>query len=113
MDTSKAMPTGTSGNWDNTVDQAKSSAHGAINKMSQSERPAIDKISFAANDTVDRLSDSFAHTGTMLFVKMSQLMDLQQQLLEDSRGRVRDRPVTALAIAVVAGFILHSLTRSR
>lgn len=113
MDTSKAMPTGASGNWDNTVEQAKSSAHGAIDKMSESARPAVDKMSSTAHDTVNRLSDSAAQTATMLSDKMSQLMEMQQELLEDTRGRVRDRPVTALAIAIAAGFILHGLIRSR
>jgi|GEM_PF-2508510 len=116
MDTSKIMPTGssgTSGNWDNTVEQAKSSAHGAIDKMSESARPAVDKMSSTAHDTVEKLSDSATQTANMLSEKMSKLMDMQEELLDDARVRVRDRPVTALAIAVVAGFILHSLTRSR
>jgi ElaB/YqjD/DUF883 family membrane-anchored ribosome-binding protein len=116
MDTPKIVPTGSNGSagsWDNTVDQAKSGAHGTIDKVAESARPAVDKVSSTAHETVDRLSDSASQAADMLSDKMSQLMDMQQELLEDARVRVRDRPVTALAIAVAAGFVLASLLRSR
>jgi len=116
MDTPKIVPTGsnsTAGNWDNTVEQAKSGAHSTIDKVTESARPAVDKMASTAHESVDRLSDSAAQTATMLSDKMSQLMDMQEELLEDARVRVRDRPVTALAIAVAAGFVLASLLRAR
>jgi ElaB/YqjD/DUF883 family membrane-anchored ribosome-binding protein len=115
MDTPKIVPTGSSGstgNWDNTVEQAKSSAHSTIDKVTESARPAVDKMSSTAHDTVEKVSDSAAQTAAMLSDKMNQLMDMQEQLLEDARMRVRDRPVTALAIAAAAGFIIASLLRS-
>jgi len=116
METPKIVPTGSNGsagNWDNTVEQAKSGAHSTIDKVAESARPGVDKMASAAHDTVERMSDSAAQAATMMQDRMNQLMDMQQQLLEDMRVQVRDRPVTALAVAVAAGFVLASLLRSR
>jgi ElaB/YqjD/DUF883 family membrane-anchored ribosome-binding protein len=116
MDTPKIVPTGSNGsagNWDSTVDQAKTGAHTTIDKVSESARPAVDKAVSTAHETVDRLSDSASQAATALSDKMSQVMEMQEQLLQDARVRVRDRPVTALAIAAAAGFLLSSLLRSR
>lgn len=116
METPKIVPSGSNsspGNWDSTVEQAKSGVHSTIDKVSETARPAVDKAAEAAHDTVERLSDTATQAANMLSDKMSQLMEVQEQLLQDARVRVRDRPVTALAIAAAAGFLLASLLRSR
>ena len=45
--------------------------------------------------------------------KIGPIKDLQEQLIEDARVRVREKPVAALAIAIAAGFLLSQLLRSR
>ena len=41
------------------------------------------------------------------------IKDLQHKLTDDCRGYVRDKPVTALAIAAAAGLLISRLLRSR
>lgn len=118
MDTSKTFPTSTSGNsgsgnWDRTVDQASANAHQAIDKASDVARPGVDRLASGAHQTVDKLSDAVSQAATMLSEKAGQLKEMQEQLLADARVRVREKPVTTIAIAVAAGFLLRHLLRSR
>jgi ElaB/YqjD/DUF883 family membrane-anchored ribosome-binding protein len=43
--------------------------------------------------------------------KASQMKDLQDQVIADTRVRVREKPMTALAIAAGAGYILSRILR--
>jgi ElaB/YqjD/DUF883 family membrane-anchored ribosome-binding protein len=45
--------------------------------------------------------------------KIGPIQNLQEQLIEDVRVHVREKPVAALAIAIAAGFLLSQLLRSR
>jgi ElaB/YqjD/DUF883 family membrane-anchored ribosome-binding protein len=121
-DTPKTVPIGAggsnegataNGSWNQSVDQAKTGAHGAIDKFAESARPAVDKLSASAHQAVDKLSGLAAQANTAFSGKMSLAKGGQEQLLEDTRAYVREKPGTALAIAVAAGFILSSLFRSR
>jgi ElaB/YqjD/DUF883 family membrane-anchored ribosome-binding protein len=120
MDTSKNFPSntgsangGTSSTWDRTVDQASADAHKTIDKVSDVARPGVDRLASGAHQTVDKLSDAVTQAAAVLSEKASQLKDLQTQLLSDARVRVREKPVTTIAIAVAAGFLLRHLLRSR
>ncbi len=101
------------GSWDRTVEQAKSSVHTTIDRLSESARPAVDKISASAHQAVDKLSDVASQASAALSGKMSSAQGTQQQLLDDTMAYVREKPGTAIAIAVAAGFLLHSIFRSR
>lgn len=101
------------GSWDRTVEQAKSTAHSTIDRLSESAGPAVEKISASAHQAIDRLSDVASQASAAFSGKMSSAQGTQQQLLEDTRAYVREKPGTAIAIAVAAGFLLRSLFRSR
>ncbi|MDQ9171460.1 hypothetical protein Q8A64_13685 [Oxalobacteraceae bacterium R-40] len=120
METPKTVPIGSdapngsnSASWDRTVEQAKSGAHTTIDRLSESARPAVDKFSATAHQTVDKLSDVASQASATFSEKFSQAKGSQQQLLDDTRAYVREKPGTAIAIAVAAGFILRSIFRSR
>jgi ElaB/YqjD/DUF883 family membrane-anchored ribosome-binding protein len=116
MDSPKTLPTGTNGSngtWDRTVDQASTTAHKTIDKLSDAARPAVDRLSSSAHQAIDRISGAATQAAMTLSEKIGPVKDLQEQLIEEARVRVREKPVAALAIAVAAGFLLCQLLRSR
>ncbi len=116
MDTPKTYPTGSngaSGNWERTADQAASTAQDAMDKISDTARPAVDRLSATASQTMDKLSGAATQAKAVLSDKATQMKDMQDQVISDARVRVREKPVTALVIAVAVGFLLNQLWRSR
>ena len=71
-----------------TVDHAASSVQKGIHR-------AADQVSGAAAQAVEALGE-----------KAVQLRDAQSRLTENCRTQVRDRPITAVGIAIAAGFLL-------
>lgn len=104
---------GGNGSWDRTVEQAKAGAHNTIDKVAESMRPAVDKLSSSAHQAVDRLSGAASEASVKFSEKFTQAKTAEEQLLSDTREYVREKPGTAIAIAVAAGFLLRSLFRSR
>lgn len=102
-----------SASWDRTVEQAKSTAHTTVDRLSEGARPAVDKFSSAAHQAIDKLSDVAAQASGAFSGRMTDVKGSQQQLLDDTRSYVREKPGTAIAIAVAAGFLLRSIFRSR
>ena len=96
-----------------TVDKASTGAHDAINKVSDAVHPVVDRIASGAHQAVDKLASAAGQAAETLGVKGEQLMSAQTQAMEQARGYVRDHPVTALGIAVAAGFLLSRLLSSR
>jgi ElaB/YqjD/DUF883 family membrane-anchored ribosome-binding protein len=116
METPNIVPAGSNGangSWESKVDHAKSGVHNTIDKVSDAARPAVDNLSASAHATVDKLSNSLTQAATVLSEKLGQLKEVQENIIADARVRVRDKPVTALAIAVAAGFLIRHLLRLR
>ncbi|MES2534716.1 MAG: hypothetical protein V4632_02490 [Pseudomonadota bacterium] len=108
-----AGPNGANGTWESKVDHAKSGVHNTIDKVSEAAHPTVDSISAGAHATVDKLSSSLTQAAAVLSEKLGQLKDVQENVIADARVRVRDKPVTSLAIAVAAGFLIRHLLRLR
>ncbi|HEV7618937.1 MAG TPA: hypothetical protein VGO51_12645 [Burkholderiaceae bacterium] len=116
MDSPKILPAGTNGSngaWDRTVDQASTTVHKTIDKLADAARPAVDRLSSGAHQAVDRISGAATQAAMTLSEKIGPIQNLQEQLIEDVRVHVREKPVAALAIAIAAGFLLSQLLRSR
>lgn len=96
-----------------TVDQARAGAHDVIDKVSDAARPAVDRIASGAHQAIDRIAGATGQAAETLRVKGGQLKNVQVRAMEQCRGYVRENPVTALGIAVTAGFLLSRLLRSR
>jgi ElaB/YqjD/DUF883 family membrane-anchored ribosome-binding protein len=104
---------GTNGSWDRNVEQAKSTAHSTIDRLSENAQPTVEKLTATAHQAVDKLCDVASQATATFSGKMSSAKGSQQQLLDDTRAYVREKPAAAIAIAVAAGFLLRSLFRSR
>ena len=96
-----------------TVDQASTGAHDVIDKVSDATRPVVDRIASGAHQAVDKIAIAAGQAAETLGVKGDQLKNAQVQAMEQCRGYVRDNPVTALGIAIAAGFLLSRLWSSR
>jgi ElaB/YqjD/DUF883 family membrane-anchored ribosome-binding protein len=68
-------------------------------------------MSEKASQAATVVSEKASQAATMMSEKASQMKDLQDQVIADTRVRVREKPMTALAIAAGAGFILSRLLR--
>ncbi|MFL6717350.1 MAG: hypothetical protein ACJ8G3_13420 [Burkholderiaceae bacterium] len=93
------------------VDEAKTTAHDTIDKAAEAARPTVEKLSSTAHVAVDKMSTAASQAAGMMTEKAGQMKDLQDQVIADTRVRVREKPMTALAIAAGAGFILSRLLR--
>lgn len=96
-----------------TVAHASTGAHDAIDKVSGAARPMVDRIASGAHQAVDKIAGAAGQAAETLGVRGEQLKNAQVRAVEQCRGYVRDKPVTALGIAIAAGFLLSRLLRSR
>ncbi len=69
------------------------------------------RVSQRAHEVVDRVATS-AHTmADRMSRQGEQWMVRQDELMQQVRGYVREKPIAALAIAAVVGFVLSRLSR--
>jgi ElaB/YqjD/DUF883 family membrane-anchored ribosome-binding protein len=113
MDKVIPNPNEVSRNMNRAVDQAGSSAHEAIDKVSDAARPAVDRMASGAHKMVDKVANAAGQAAQTLGVKGDQLKDFQARALDQTRQYVRENPVMALGIALAAGYVLSLLLRSR
>ena len=89
-----------------TVGNAASGAHRAVDAASEVARPAVDHLAAGIHHTVDRVAGTATHAAESLEAKARQLRDAQLRLTERCEAQVREKPMTALAIAAGAGLVL-------
>ena len=112
--TGKLSPTvGNNGTMARVVDDASSSAHGTIDKVSAVVKPAVDRVASGAHQAVDKFAIAASDAVESLTVKANQLKDSQALLTEQCRGYVRGNPLASLGIALAAGFLLSRLIANR
>ena len=89
------------------VDQAVILAAGApIRGRSGQTRTAIDRIAQAAHQTVDGVAHAADGAAGWVGQSAEQWQARQEQALEACRSSVRERPMVAIGIALLAGFIV-------
>lgn len=98
---------------DRGVDHANEAAHDIITKAADAARPAVDRITAGAHQAVEKLMTVASATADTVSQKSAQLMDAQERLVEEARGYVRQKPVTALAIAASVGYLMSRLMRAK
>lgn len=95
----------------NTVNGRAAAAHDTIDRMASSARPAVDRFVQAAHQAVDRLADAASQARQRFGSQSDSLKGQQEHLMEEARTYIRNKPGTAVGIAVAAGFILSRLLR--
>jgi ElaB/YqjD/DUF883 family membrane-anchored ribosome-binding protein len=78
-------------------------AHAGIDRLTQSAHHAVDRVATAATTAADRVQ----HVGDTKYGHMA------QEWKEQGCAYVRAHPMTAVGIAVAAGYLLSRLTHFR
>ena len=82
-----------------SVDRAAQAAHDTIDKVAAKAGPAVEKVRTVATGATETLE-----------AKAAALGDAQEQWVSNTRTYIRENPLTALAIGVLAGALLSKLT---
>lgn len=103
MNTSETMLPGAgavSGARDPLVDRAAAGAHQAVDRVAAKVGPAVGRVRAAAQGSAETMQ-----------AKLSDLDSVREEWTESARTYVRERPMTALGVAVIAGFLLSRWMR--
>ncbi|CAG0946192.1 hypothetical protein GPROT2_03611 [Gammaproteobacteria bacterium] len=98
---------------DNAVDAAAERTLSTVDRVAQSAHEAIDRLASKAGPAVERLRGSTTHTAETLRAKADAFGAIEEEWVENARGYVRENPLTALAIGVLAGVVLSKIASSR
>jgi ElaB/YqjD/DUF883 family membrane-anchored ribosome-binding protein len=92
-----------------TEEQAESHASGPIDKASDAARLAADHLAAGAHRAASTVTSVATQAAEALEASGRRLRKAQSRLTKNSRNRVRHKPLTALGIALAAGFLVGSL----
>jgi len=83
--------------------------HKTIDKAAQAAQPMVERVVSSAHAGVDKLSGMLSGASERFSNRSAQMNDTYQQLADSGREYVRNKPGTAIAIALGAGYILAKL----
>ena len=69
----------------------------------------IDKVTDAAHQTVDKIASAATPAADWVNENARKLKQVEQQLVSDASNYVRQHPLAAVGVAVVAGMIISKL----
>jgi ElaB/YqjD/DUF883 family membrane-anchored ribosome-binding protein len=92
---------GYSGSSDDTLSRVKQTAHDTVDRLADKAGPAIERM----KSSMSGMSDSMHARG-------EHLAEMQEQWMESCRTTVREHPLAAIGIAVVAGMVLSKMLSS-
>lgn len=95
------------------TERLSSAAHQTVDQLADHARPAVDRLAWGAHHAVDRIAGAAAATAARLGTQAEQLSAARQRATQACATYVHDKPLTALGIAVAAGFLLGRLINSR
>lgn len=98
---------------ENAADAAAERTLSTVDRVAQSAHEAIDRLASKAGPAVERLRGTTTHTAETLRAKADAFGEIEEQWVENARGYVRENPLTALAIGVLAGVVLSKIASSR
>jgi ElaB/YqjD/DUF883 family membrane-anchored ribosome-binding protein len=83
--------------------------HKTIDKAAEAAQPMVERVVSTAHAGVDKLSGLLSGASEQFSNRSAQMNDTYQQLADSGREYVRNKPGTAVAIALGAGYILAKL----
>lgn len=96
-----------------TVDTAAERTLGGVDRAAQTAHETIDRLAAKAAPMVDKLRSKTSDTADTLRARADALSEWQEQWTENARSYVRENPLTAIAIGVVAGMVIAKISSSR
>jgi ElaB/YqjD/DUF883 family membrane-anchored ribosome-binding protein len=80
-----------------------------LDNLSNTAEEAAEKIVNATSQAAETLSEKSEQIAEAVSEKGKQLMDMEEQFLKNCRTYVQENPMTALGIALAAGFVLSQV----
>lgn len=104
MDVSKS-------NVDRTANQAHRAVDNAADTAAAKAGPAIERAAQAVHQTVDKVAEAAGPAAEWINQNADQLRQKQDELLENCRSYIRNRPLATVGIAIAAGYLIGRLGR--
>jgi ElaB/YqjD/DUF883 family membrane-anchored ribosome-binding protein len=109
---------GATGKPEGALNMASSGAHAAVDSIAgfaddaaRKAKPAIDGVAAMAHQAVDKVAGAAAPTAEWLTEHGKSLQNTQKKLMHDTCSYISTNPLTSIAIAVAAGFLISRVTR--
>jgi ElaB/YqjD/DUF883 family membrane-anchored ribosome-binding protein len=112
-DTSGSALTATGAKVQSGVGHASDVAHKKIESVADAAQPAVDSLSEGAHIVVDKVAGAAAQAAQTVEKSGQYLKAGEERMVQVTRTYVHENPVTALAMAVGAGFLISRLLSSR
>lgn len=109
---STSNSTTTASNSSNLGNGAGVNPQKVVDRVAQSAHETVDRVAAAAGPAIERLSTRASTAKETLQTKADQFGAMQDEWLNSARSYVRENPLQAVAIGVVAGLLISRLTRS-
>jgi ElaB/YqjD/DUF883 family membrane-anchored ribosome-binding protein len=94
------------------VNQAASTMHDKIDKVSEAARPVVDRVTSSAHDAVETIANKASQAADTLEQKAGEYKEMQAKFMESCTSYVQTHPMAALGIAVAAGFLISKMMSS-
>jgi ElaB/YqjD/DUF883 family membrane-anchored ribosome-binding protein len=101
------------------VNRGATEAHAAVDSMAAmgeqaaaKAKPTIDHVAAMAHDAVNTAAEAVAPAAEWLSEQGESLTSLQKKVMNDTCKYISANPLTAVAIALAAGFVLSRIVRS-
>jgi len=88
-------------------------ATSVMDRMVKGAHEAVDRFAERARPTVERMQGSMSGASDSMHSRADQLGEMQEQWMEQCRTTVREHPIAAVGVAVLAGMVLSKLISSR
>lgn len=82
-----------------------------VDRMAQSAHAAVDRMAEAAGPALNRMRDTAASTADSLRARVGDMNDMQSRATDSLRDYVREKPITSLALAALAGMVIARMFR--
>jgi ElaB/YqjD/DUF883 family membrane-anchored ribosome-binding protein len=92
-----------------TLDNLSNTAEEAAEKIVNATSQAAETLSEKSEQIAEAVSEKSEQIAEAVSEKGKQLMDMEEQFLKNCRTYVQENPMTALGIALAAGFVLSQV----
>jgi hypothetical protein len=93
------------------LDSAAKAAHRAVDKFTEKATAQVDRLGGSAHRAVDSTADAADSAAQWASVLPDQARNMQSKFAESACASIRARPLSAVAGALVVGYLLGRLAR--